>query len=1063
MHNKLNWLHLSDIHFRKKTEWRDNSYRSSLIDYLERLFAADESIRPDLIFCTGDIAFGEAGGDLLASQYIDACVFFDELLAVCGTNHKPLLKERLFVVPGNHDVNRKQINADAQVALQTYCGNARDYAQRINQRFNDKSTEFCDAIRRLADYSAFVKEYLPHQFDSEGRQHYANVSTINGIKVGIAGFNSAWTCAGDEDDRNIWLASDWQFNQSKSLLKDANIRIGLIHHPTDWLNTADRELATVRIASDFDFWLHGHSHNAWVTPITSHAVIAAGAVGAEFSEEFGVNITSIDFRQSMVTTHLHSIKSGNSDWTIAPIATHAPSGQWKFPLPGKVASIIPSTASSSSAQTNAASKTPNISDGFVLRYFSKRLDDALRAFATHSNSWVSRVISTASEIANDADAAPKIDLAEFINNPVSAVIKAPAQYGLTCLAHYFVKEAWTKPERSFFLYLDSKNIAPNKASLEQAISDELQVLGQDETAIHCVILDSWTSDEKEMPKLLKVINERFKTVPLVVMQQIGSTNFAISDVKTEGREFSVFFLWSLTRNVMRNIVASYNESQPIGDEDAVTTRLASDLEVLNLHRTPINCLTLLKVSEFNFDESPVNRSDIIKRVLFLLFNVDALPTYKTRPDLKDCEYVLGYFCESLIRENKYTFARDRFLVEIQKFCRDNLIDLETHVVFDVLFQNNILVKVGNFFRFRFSYWVFYFAAQRMHHDEEFAKYVFEDMRYTNYPEIIEFYTGIDRRRNDALQILTKDISNIYSDVKESCGLPENINPYKFSMWKASPSIHLEMEKEIADGVRGSNLPAALKDQYADRSYNRARPYNQNIKDVFNEHSFVSMMRAMSAGARALRNSDYASPEVKRNLLSEILNCWVQATKVMFIILPVLAKEGYAAYDGMGFALSDGFSTDLEERFVGILASIPANVVMWGGDDLYSRKMGPLLVDQINRSNIGELEKHELMLLLIEKRPRDWEKCVERYIGNNTKNSFYLMDVYQALRTQYRLGYANPQTLKDMEFLIKIAATKHITGEKQPTKKSFSKVKFAEDVIPERDKSIWEEVSEGEEK
>ena len=34
-------------------------------------------------------------------------------------------------------------------------------------------------------------------------------------KVGIAGFNSAWSCAGLEDDRTLWLAAEWQFNSIK--------------------------------------------------------------------------------------------------------------------------------------------------------------------------------------------------------------------------------------------------------------------------------------------------------------------------------------------------------------------------------------------------------------------------------------------------------------------------------------------------------------------------------------------------------------------------------------------------------------------------------------------------------------------------------------------------------------------------------------------------------------------------------------------------------------------------------------------------------------------------------
>lgn len=65
---------------------------------------------PDLIFCTGDIAYGETHCSPLAEQYQEAQAFFDELLKVCGQNGKTLEKNRLFVVPGNHDVNRNSIN-----------------------------------------------------------------------------------------------------------------------------------------------------------------------------------------------------------------------------------------------------------------------------------------------------------------------------------------------------------------------------------------------------------------------------------------------------------------------------------------------------------------------------------------------------------------------------------------------------------------------------------------------------------------------------------------------------------------------------------------------------------------------------------------------------------------------------------------------------------------------------------------------------------------------------------------------------------------------------------------
>src|SRR6185503_3051324 len=71
----LTWLHISDIHFQPKTEWRDSAARKELLSYLKSAFENDESLRPDLVFCTGDIAFGETGSSPLDDQYNQAKTF----------------------------------------------------------------------------------------------------------------------------------------------------------------------------------------------------------------------------------------------------------------------------------------------------------------------------------------------------------------------------------------------------------------------------------------------------------------------------------------------------------------------------------------------------------------------------------------------------------------------------------------------------------------------------------------------------------------------------------------------------------------------------------------------------------------------------------------------------------------------------------------------------------------------------------------------------------------------------------------------------------------------------
>jgi hypothetical protein len=61
-----------------------------------------------------------------------------------------------------------------------------------------------------------------------GRHHYSHVLKVNGFKIGISGFNSAWSCSGPEDDRSVWLAANWQFNTAKVNLVDSDIRIGFL-------------------------------------------------------------------------------------------------------------------------------------------------------------------------------------------------------------------------------------------------------------------------------------------------------------------------------------------------------------------------------------------------------------------------------------------------------------------------------------------------------------------------------------------------------------------------------------------------------------------------------------------------------------------------------------------------------------------------------------------------------------------------------------------------------------------------------------------------------------------
>jgi hypothetical protein len=577
-------------------------------------------------------------------------------------------------------------------------------------------------------------------------------------------------------------------------------------------------------------------------------------------------------------------------------------------------------------------------------------------------------------------------------------------------------------------------------------------LGLDLVSVSCIILDSWEEGDTNSLKKLKNLCDNYKQIPVIVMQTIDDSKFLKAanedDDEVEiSRDFDVLHLLALPRLQIRKVVSEYNRVKSIGEDNKLLDKLVSDLELLNIHRTPFNCLTLLKVSEKYFDESPVNRTKMLEMVLFILFDMDDIPTYKTRPDLKDCEYVLGRFCENLIRTDTNTFTRESFLTDLTEFCKDKLIDLEVEVVFDVLNENNILIKRDSNFLFRSSFWIFYFGAKRMHNDENFANYIFSSEKYIHYPEIIEFYTGIDRNRADALKILLDDLKEASDAVFDKIGIPENMNPYAFAQWMPEEKHIEKMQAEIGENVLNSKLPVELKDKYADKSYNQIKPYDQSIRRIFKNYSLDVLIQKTRASSRALRNSDYVEPILKKEMFREILRSWRQLSNVIFALTPILADKGRASFDGTAFILDGDFGDTFEERINEILQANPTNIVGLYKNDIFSNKIGPLIYEQFD-TETNPLTKHQIALLIIFERPRQWKIKIEEYIVSLPKNSFFLYDTVNILRARYRYDFAGSGILREIEYLVKMGLAKHEFGDKKP---GLDKIRqISNENLPKRD-------------
>ena len=665
----------------------------------------------------------------------------------------------------------------------------------------------------------------------------------------------------------------------------------------------------------------------------------------------------------------------------------------------------------------------------------ERLNSALQLFSGQPRVWIDPIVSSTQNISMNPDDNYKfrVNIRDIISNPSSTIISAPPQFGLTCLSHYMILEAW-KTEHKVWIYIDSTKLKAH--NVKAYVETECDLFGLEKNhTIDCVILDEWRPSDSGALKKLKAVCDFFPNIPIILMRTLEDAKFLKGkqeDIKIN-RHFDTLFLLAMTRNQIRTVVTTYNKEVQIADDDILTNKVVTDLETLNIHRTPQNCLTLLKVDEKKFDNNPVNRSQMLEDVLFVLFETTDLPRYDSRPDVKDCQFILGCFSEALIRDNRFIFTKDELLRRANEYSAANLIDIDVIVLFEILYKNNIITDVDNCLTFKAAFWLFYFAARRMHANPKFAEYVFQSKKYLDYPELIEFYTGIDRHRDDALEVLFKDIHDTCDTVYNRVSISDSINPYKYASWHPDLEHVERMQKELGDAVMSSGLPDAIKDKYQDQCYNQLAPYNQNvvIHDFFEEYYVYNLMQEIKSSSRALRNSDYASVELKKKLLREILRSWLQIAKVLFALIPVLATKGRAEYGGAGFLLSNNFGDTDEERAQNILFVTLTNVVGFFKDDVYSSKIAPLLYDAFAHP-ATPLIKQQLAILFIVCRPPKWHEHIGDYIVALPKDSFFLYEVLNEMRAQYRYGFIDERDANLLHSLMRKCLAKHMLKVDNPT-------------------------------
>ncbi|WP_288773673.1 metallophosphoesterase [uncultured Eubacterium sp.] len=235
--DKIHWLHLSDIHLNKR-DVDSRRMRNRLLDYMKEL-----GTQIDYIFITGDLRYAPMGE--FAADTVD---YINKLLSV--TN---LTVDRLFIVPGNHDIER-----DAEGRAEAILESIKEYSPKDGALASDKMaavhcghTEFRKMMHRIYHEN----QEQAASYDDDEKPHFVTETK----DFNIICIDTALTYTKQRND-NLFIGTEYIMDLLEELNQDKPSII-LTHYSFDFLERSE-QMQIVQLLKDFhvQLWLAGHEH-----------------------------------------------------------------------------------------------------------------------------------------------------------------------------------------------------------------------------------------------------------------------------------------------------------------------------------------------------------------------------------------------------------------------------------------------------------------------------------------------------------------------------------------------------------------------------------------------------------------------------------------------------------------------------------------------------------------------------------------------------------------------------------------------------------------------------------
>jgi predicted MPP superfamily phosphohydrolase len=295
----LHIIHLSDLHIDEVSFSEIMAMTDSLCKKLHEFIEKKGINSFDLLIISGD----------LVNRGSDSYDFVRKVVDKISLETR-IEQNRIFFVPGNHDVDRNKCNTFAyEKAIETLIEDPGNFIRIQNE--NSIRESFNSPFER---YSSFAKSFqlLKEHCHSPQLPGFAQAKVeIDGLTVRLCGLNSALVAGPndikpDEDLKNRCCGFSYLSDMLSGSEKHLNIVVS--HYPVAWIHELERTKVQQLLQQKKAIFLSGHihEHTAETSGLTDTQLLQLGA-GSSYGEKWGgknhCRILELDSERNDVLLH----------------------------------------------------------------------------------------------------------------------------------------------------------------------------------------------------------------------------------------------------------------------------------------------------------------------------------------------------------------------------------------------------------------------------------------------------------------------------------------------------------------------------------------------------------------------------------------------------------------------------------------------------------------------------------------------------------------------------------------------------------------------------------------